>query len=87
MSLRYRSLLIATSVTLAACGTMPTERGVSGAGIGASAGAILGAVTGMTVLQGAVIGGVAGGLTGALTKPGQVYLGEPLWKQGSPRRR
>jgi len=87
MSLRYRSLLIATSVTLAACGTMPTERAVSGAGIGSSAGAILGAVTGMTVLQGAVIGGVAGGLTGALTKPGQVYLGEPLWKQGSPRRR
>lgn len=68
---------------LAACGTTPEERGLSGAGIGASAGAVLGAVTGLSVLQGAVIGAAAGGLTGALTDENQVNLGDPLWKRGS----
>ena len=68
---------------LAACGTMPEERGVSGAGIGAGAGAIVGAVTGLSVVEGAVLGAVAGGLTGAMTSKDQVNLGEPVWKQGS----
>jgi peptidoglycan hydrolase-like protein with peptidoglycan-binding domain len=74
--------LVAATVVLSGCGSTPTERGVSGAGIGASAGAVLGAVTGMTVLQGAVIGATAGGLTGALTREDQINLGRPAWKQG-----
>lgn len=70
-------------VVLTACGTMPEERAVSGAGVGAAAGAILGAVTGMSVVQGAVIGALGGGLTGAMTRNDQVNLGDPAWKQGT----
>lgn len=76
-------LLILVSMALTACGTTPTERGLSGAGIGASAGAVLGAVTGLSVLQGVVIGAAAGGLTGALTDKSQINLGNPIWKRGS----
>jgi peptidoglycan hydrolase-like protein with peptidoglycan-binding domain len=74
--------VLTSTLVLSGCGSTPTERGVSGAGIGASAGAVLGAVTGMTVLQGAVIGATAGGLTGALTRQDQINLGQPAWKQG-----
>ncbi len=74
--------MAAAALVFSGCGSTPTERGVSGAGIGASAGAVLGAVTGMTVLQGAVIGATAGGLTGALTREDQINLGRPAWKQG-----
>lgn len=70
------------AVALSACGSMPEERAVSGAGIGAGAGAALGAVTGMSVATGALIGAAAGGLTGALTNDRQVNLGQPAWKQG-----
>ena len=73
--------LLAGAVSLAGCGTTPTERGVSGAGIGASAGAIIGAVTGLSVLEGAVLGAVGGGLTGAITKPSQINMGDPAWKK------
>ena len=83
--MRYRTLvqgaLLAGAVSLAGCGSTPTERGVSGAGIGASAGAIIGAVTGLSVLEGAVLGAVGGGLTGALTKPSQIDMGDPAWKK------
>lgn len=77
-----RSMVIAVAaIALAACGSMPEERAVSGAGIGAGAGAALGAVTGMSVATGALIGAAAGGLTGALTNDRQVNLGQPAWKQ------
>lgn len=82
--MRNSMLLVAVAaVVLTGCGTTPTERGTSGAGIGAAAGAVVGAVTGLTVVQGAVLGAVAGGATGALTKKDQVDLGEPAWKQNS----
>lgn len=78
-----RAAVIAVcAVTLGACGSLPEERAVSGAGIGAGAGAALGAVTGMSVATGALIGAAAGGLTGALTNDRQVNLGQPAWKQG-----
>ncbi|MGE0861244.1 MAG: peptidoglycan-binding protein [Gammaproteobacteria bacterium] len=76
------SALLASAVALTGCGTTTQDRGISGAGIGASAGAIIGAVTGLSVLEGAVLGAVGGGLTGALTKPSQVNMGDPAWKQG-----
>ena len=49
---------------LAACGTTPEERGITGAGLGAAGGAIIGAVTGLTVLEAALIGTGVGGVTG-----------------------
>jgi len=70
------------AIALGACGNMPEERAISGAGLGAGAGAALGAVTGMSVATGALIGAAAGGLTGALTNERQVNLGQPAWKSG-----
>ena len=81
--MKMRNLVMCIAcLFLTACGTMPEERAVSGAGVGAAAGAILGAVTGLSVVQGAVIGALGGGLTGAMTRDDQVNLGEPTWKQG-----
>lgn len=67
------------AVTLAACGTSPGERAVSGAGIGAASGAVIGAAAGNPAM-GAAIGAVAGGVGGAVTRPDQVDLGKPIWK-------
>jgi len=65
---------------LAACGTTPGERALSGAGLGALGGAAIGSISG-DAGTGAVIGGVAGGVIGAVTSPDDVYLGEPIWKK------
>ena len=51
---------------LAACGTDPGDRALSGAGIGAGVGAVGGALVGAP-LAGAAIGGAAGAATGGLT--------------------
>lgn len=75
-------LLAVGALALGACGSMPEDRAISGAGIGAGAGAALGAVTGMSVATGALIGTAAGALTGVLTDQNQVNLGQPIWKQG-----
>lgn len=84
---RSKIFLIGTTIGLAACGTLPEERGISGAGIGAGAGAVIGAVaSGLSVMQGIVVGAVAGGLAGALTDSSQINFGEPLWKKGSSTR-
>lgn len=82
---RSMATLAVASLALAGCGSTTEDRAVSGAGIGAATGAVVGAVTGMSVLQGAVLGTVAGGLTGALTKPDQVNLGKPLWRNSAEK--
>lgn len=74
-------LAVSIAALLGGCGSNPTDRGISGAGIGAGAGAVVGAITGLSVAEGALIGAAAGGLTGALTNKSQVNLGEPAWKQ------
>ncbi|MEQ8661049.1 MAG: YMGG-like glycine zipper-containing protein [Gammaproteobacteria bacterium] len=66
--------------SLLACGSLPGERAISGAGIGAGAGAAVGAVTGMGVGTGAAIGAAAGAAAGGLTKEEDVDLGKPVWK-------
>ena len=76
-------LLAAAALMLAACGTNPQDRTVSGAGIGAAGGAVIGAVTGLTVLEGAALGAVGGALTGALTDPDKLNFGEPFWRRSS----
>ncbi len=65
---------------LAACGTTPEERGITGAGLGAAAGAIIGAVTGLSVLEASLIGSGIGGATGLLTDEGTLNLGRPIWE-------
>jgi len=78
-----RHALLPVLLTISACGTMPEERAISGAGIGAASGAIVGAVTSLAVGPGALIGALGGGLVGALTDKDQVNMGDPAWKQGS----
>jgi hypothetical protein len=73
-------LLAAAALILAACGSTPTERGVTGAGIGAATGAAAGALGGEAG-TGALIGGAAGAATGALTDEETIDLGEPLWER------
>ncbi|MDD5587440.1 MAG: hypothetical protein PHY92_10905 [Alphaproteobacteria bacterium] len=73
------AILVLSSLALAACGTSPGERALSGAGIGAGAGAVGGAVMGAPV-TGAILGGAAGAAAGGLTSEEQINLGKPVWK-------
>ena len=73
-------LLVATLMTLTACGQTTGDRALSGGGIGAAAGAVGGAVIGGNPVTGAVIGGAAGAAAGALTKEKDVNLGKPVWR-------
>ena len=66
-------------VSLSACGTSQTDRGLSGAAIGAGAGALGGALVGSPG-TGALLGGAVGGATGALTDKDQIDLGKPVWR-------
>lgn len=65
---------------VAACGSSPGDRAISGAGIGAAAGAAGGAVTGGSPLAGALIGGAGGAAVGGLTDQDDFDLGKPVWK-------
>jgi uncharacterized membrane protein len=67
------------ALVLAACGTTPTERATTGAGIGAATGAVAGAFLGAPLL-GAALGAGVGATAGAVTDPNEVYLGKPIWK-------
>jgi osmotically inducible lipoprotein OsmB len=80
MRMLPRFLVLAGALALAACGTTPGDRGLSGAGIGAATGAVAGALLGGPVLAAAAIGAGAGALTGMATKPSTVDLGKPVWK-------
>ncbi len=75
-----RIAVLALALLLAACGTRPEERGVTGAGLGAAGGAILGAVTGLSVLDGALIGTAVGGIAGLLTDKDDLDIGDPFWE-------
>jgi hypothetical protein len=79
MSLRYALIATALVGLLAACGTSPGERAVSGGAIGAGAGAVAGALGG-SPLTGAVLGGAAGAAAGGLSSPDTIDLGRPAWR-------
>lgn len=74
MSLAKTCLAGCVCLALAACGTTPGERALSGGGIGAGAGAVGTALTGGNPWAGAVIGGAAGAVAGAVTSPDQINL-------------
>lgn len=61
------ALVAALSLALAACGSSPGSRAVTGGLIGAGAGAGVSAVTGGNVGTGALIGGGIGAVGGAVT--------------------
>lgn len=79
--MRPRILLLAVPFFLAACGSLPQDRAITGGGIGAAGGAIIGAVTGLTVVQGALIGTGLGAVIGGLTTAGNFDLGTPFWRR------
>jgi uncharacterized membrane protein len=72
-------ITLAAALLLAACGTTPTERATTGAGIGAATGAVAGAFIGAPLI-GAAVGAGLGATAGAVTDPNEVYLGKPIWK-------
>ncbi len=79
-----RKLLAAAAIavtagTLAACGTNPAQRALSGAALGAGAGAVGAALLDGNVGAGALIGGGLGAGAGYLTDPNTLNLGEPAW--------
>jgi len=71
--------LFISLAALAACGTSPGDRALSGAGIGAGTGAVAGAMMG-NPLAGALVGGAVGGAVGGLTSPSTIDLGKPAWR-------
>jgi osmotically inducible lipoprotein OsmB len=78
MTARLGVALALAALALAACGTTPQDRALSGGAIGAGAGVVGGALAGHP-LTGALIGGAGGAAAGGLTKPDQVDLGRPAW--------
>jgi osmotically inducible lipoprotein OsmB len=82
MSLRTFTIcaVVTSALTLAACGTDPGDRAVSGGLLGAGAGAAIGSVTG-SAGKGALIGGLAGAAIGAFTDPCALNLGDPYWRR------
>ena len=65
---------LALVAAVAACGTSPERRTLTGAGIGAGVGAVGAAVVGAPVLTGAAVGAVAGGVAGAVTDSNDINL-------------
>lgn len=68
-NLAMAMLVGAISFGVAACGTSPGGRAVSGGLLGAGAGAGVGALTGGSAGTGALVGGGIGAAGGALTAP------------------
>lgn len=81
MRIKTLAYAVAACTALAACGTNPGDRAVTGAGMGATTGAVIGALAGGPVLGAALIGGAAGAVTGAVTNPKVINFGKPFWEQ------
>lgn len=80
MKILYSTMLAtAMLASLAACGDNPSDRALSGGGIGAGVGAVSGALLGSPV-TGAVVGGAVGAAAGGLTKKEDIDLGKPVWR-------
>ena len=79
MKLKTLGLAVAACMALAACGTNPTDRALSGGGMGAATGAVIAVVAGGPILGAALIGGAAGAVAGAVTDPNKINFGRPFW--------
>ena len=73
------AFVLGAALLLSACGQSPTDRAVTGAGIGAAGGAVVGALVGVP-FAGAMVGAAGGAVVGAATDPSDVYLGKPVYK-------
>ena len=81
--IRPSKLLLAIPFFLAACGSTPQDRALTGGGIGAAGGAIVGAITGLTVVRGALLGTGLGAAIGGLTSPENLNLGKPICERAN----
>jgi osmotically inducible lipoprotein OsmB len=79
MHSRLGIAIVALGILVGGCGSTPTDRAVTGAGIGAGAGAIAGYFFGAPWI-GALVGAAGGAAAGAATTPSQVDLGKPVWE-------
>lgn len=68
------TLMVLSTLAIAACGDTKGERALSGAGVGAGVGAAAGAVTGGSIAAGAIVGAGVGAATGALTDKDDIDL-------------
>jgi len=66
---------------LAACGSNPTDRAITGAALGASVGVAGAAITKNDLGPAALLGGLVGAAAGGLTSPDQVDLGTPIYRE------
>jgi osmotically inducible lipoprotein OsmB len=73
--------LLLSTILVGGCGYNPGDRMVSGGLIGAGTGAGVAALAGGSVGAGVLIGGAAGAVAGAATRPDQINLGKPFWRQ------
>lgn len=73
------ALVLGAALMLAACGQTPTDRAVTGAGLGAAGGAMVGALVGAPAI-GALVGAAGGATVGAATDLSEIYLGKPVYK-------
>lgn len=80
MRIRTLAYAVTACTALAACGTNPADRAITGGGLGAATGAVIGAVAGGPILGAAIIGGAAGAITGAVTNPNMINFGKPFWE-------
>lgn len=81
MKLIAKLSVLGICVMLAACGTTPGDRAISGGALGAASGAVIGAVAGGPILGAALIGGAAGAAVGAFSNPHMIDLGPVPWHQ------
>ena len=79
------SAAITAALALAACGTTPGDRAVSGGLLGAGAGAAVGSLAG-SAGTGAIIGGLGGAAIGAASDPCSLNLGDPFWRDNGGER-
>ena len=66
-------------LVLCACGTTPSDRAISGGGIGAGAGTVAALVVDGNPVTGLLVGAAGGAIAGAVTQPKDLNLGQPIW--------
>ena len=69
-----RTFVVLAALLAAGCGTIASDRAISGALIGGGVGVVTGGV-------GVVVGAILGGSAGYVMTPEQINLGTPLWRQ------
>lgn len=73
------AFVLGAALLLSACGQTPTDRAITGAGLGAAGGAVVGTLVGAPFV-GAMVGAAGGATVGAATDQSDIYLGKPVYK-------